>query len=129
MAERFIAGILASFIFTFGTALLYFQDRFSILLIAMFTFPTVFLLGIPQSLLIDWVMKRVRWNKRSHLFLLEAMLYMGAGMIATMMLFLIVTRSFAFVLPKFYVMGVVASLLYFGCLWFLRRKKKSLHVV
>ncbi|MGG4439299.1 hypothetical protein [Brevibacillus fortis] len=128
MAERFIAGILASFLFTFGTAFLYFQDRFSVLPIAMFTFPTVFLLGIPQSLVIDRVTKRLPWNKRSHLFLLEALLYIMAGMIATMMLFLIVTRSFAFVLSKFYVLGIVASLLYFGCLWFLRRKKKAVHV-
>ncbi|NRR21120.1 hypothetical protein [Brevibacillus sp. MS2.2] len=128
MAERFIAGILASFLFTFGIALLYFQDRSSVLLVAMFTFPTVFLLGIPQSLAIDWVMKRLPWNKGSLLFLLETLLYIVAGIIATMMLFLIVTHTFKLLL-KFYVLGVVASLLYFVCLRFLRRKKKALHVV
>ncbi|TQK74569.1 hypothetical protein FB479_101165 [Brevibacillus sp. AG162] len=127
MAERFIAGILASFLFTFGTALLYFQDRSAVLLVAMFTFPTVFLLGIPQSLVIDWVMKRLPWNKESLLFILEAMLYIVAGIIATMMLFLIVTHTFR-LLPKFYVLGVAASLLYFVCLRFLRRKKKALQV-
>lgn len=127
MAERFIAGILASFLFTFGIALLYFQDRSSVLLVAMFTFPTVFLLGIPQSLAIDWVMKRLPWNKGSLLFLLEALLYIVAGIIATMMLFLIVTHTFKLLL-KFYVLGVASSLLYFVCLRFLRRKKKSLHV-
>lgn len=127
MAERFIAGILASFLFTFGIALLYFQDRSSVLLVAMFTFPTVFLLGIPQSLVIDWVMKRLPWNKGSLLFILEALLYIVAGIIATMMLFLIVTHTFILLL-KFYVLGVVASLLYFVSLRFLRRKKKALHI-
>ncbi|NRS16227.1 hypothetical protein HP398_07240 [Brevibacillus sp. HB1.4B] len=128
MAERFIAGILASFLFTFGIALLYFQDRSSVLLVGMFTFPTVFLLGIPQSLIIDWVMKRLPWNKGSLLFILEAMLYIVAGIIATIMLFFIVTHTFMLLL-KFYVLGVVASLLYFVCLRFLRRKKKVVHVV
>ncbi|ASJ54802.1 hypothetical protein BP422_15230 [Brevibacillus formosus] len=127
MAERFIAGILASFLFSFATALLYFQDRSSVLLVAMFTFPTVFLLGIPQSIVIDWVMKRLPWNKGSLLFLLEAMLYIVAGIISTMMLFLIVMHTFSLFL-KFYVLGVVASLLYFVSLRFLRRKKKALHV-
>ncbi|MGG4453281.1 hypothetical protein [Brevibacillus porteri] len=127
MAERFIAGILASFLFTFGVALLYFQDRYSVLFVAMFTFPTVFLLGIPQSLIIDWVMERLPWNKGSLLFILEAMLYIVAGIIATMMLFLIVTHTFVLLL-KFYVLGVVASLLYFVSLRFLRGKKKALPI-
>ncbi|MGG4449727.1 hypothetical protein HPY28_07405 [Brevibacillus sp. HB1.2] len=127
MAERFIAGILASFLFTFGIALLYFQDRSSVILVGMFTFPTVFLLGIPQSLVIDWVMKRLPWNKGSLLFILEVMLYIVAGIIATIMLFFIVTHTFMLLL-KFYVLGVVASLLYFVCLRFLRRKKKVVHV-
>ncbi|WP_429845085.1 hypothetical protein [Brevibacillus sp. FIR094] len=127
MAARFIAGLLASFLFTFGVALLYFQDRSSVLFVAMFTFPTVFLLGIPQSLIIDWVMERLPWNKGSLLFILEAMLYSVAGMIATMMLFFIVTHTFMLLL-KFYVLGVIASLLYFFSLRFLRRNKKALHV-
>lgn len=127
MAERFIAGILASFLFAFGAALLYFQDRSSVLFVAMFTFPTVFLLGILQSIIIDWVMKRLPWNKGSLLFLLEVMLYIVAGIIATMMLFLIVMHTFTLLL-KFYVLGVAASLLYFVSLRFLRRKKKALHV-
>ncbi len=100
MAERFIAGILASFLFTFATA---------------------------QSIVIDWVMKRLPWNKGSLLFLLEAMLYIVAGIIATMMLFLIVMHTFSMFLT-FYVLGVAASLLYFVSLRFLRRKKKALHV-
>ncbi|GAB1529544.1 MULTISPECIES: hypothetical protein [Brevibacillus] len=127
MAERFIAGILASFLFTFGAALLYFQDRSAVLFVAMFTFPTVFLLGIPQSIVIDWIMKRLPRNKGSLLFLLEALLYIVAGIIATVMLFFIVMHTFT-LLPKFYVLGVVASLLYFVCLRFLRRKRKALHV-
>ncbi|QDS33270.1 hypothetical protein [Brevibacillus brevis] len=127
MAERFIAGILASFLFTFGVALLYFQDRSSVLFVAMFTFPTVFLLGIPQSLIIDWVMERLPWNKGSLFFILEALLYIVAGITATMTLFLIVTHTFMLLL-KFYVLGVVASLLYFVSLRFLRRKKKALHI-
>ncbi|MBY0088483.1 hypothetical protein [Brevibacillus brevis] len=126
MAERFMAGIVASFLFTFATALLYFQDRFSVLPVAMFTFPTVFLLGIPQSIIIDWVMKRMPLNKRRHLLILEAMLYVVAGIIATMMLFFIVMHTLTLLL-KFYVLGVAASVLYFVCLRFFRRKKKVLH--
>ncbi|MFS0557981.1 hypothetical protein [Brevibacillus sp. 179-C9.3 HS] len=125
MADRFIAGILTSFMFTFGTAFLYFQDRFFVIPGAMFIFPTVFLLGIPQSFVIDWIVKRLPLRRGSVLFLLEALLYIVAGVIATMLLFFMVTRSFTLVLPEFYVLGVAASLLYFVCLYALRRKKKA----
>ncbi|MFC8686754.1 hypothetical protein [Brevibacillus porteri] len=54
------------------------------------------------------------------------MLYSVAGIIATIMLFLIVTHTFKLLL-KFYVLGVAASFLYFVCLRFLRRKKKAVH--
>lgn len=126
MADRFIAGILASFIFTFGTAFLYIQDRNAVLPVAMFTFPTVFLLGLPQSFVIDWIVKRLPLSKGRVLFILEGVLYIVAGIIATLVLFFIVTQSFRLVLPKFYAMGVTASLLYFVSLWLLRRKKKAL---
>ncbi|GED25146.1 hypothetical protein BAG01nite_12480 [Brevibacillus agri] len=103
MAERFLAGLLASFLFTFGAAIFYFQDRFMVLPTAMFTFPTVFVLGLPQSVAIDWLLRPLRSRKRSRVVvLLEALLYAVAGIAATALLLWLVTGELFKGISSFY---------------------------
>lgn len=126
MAERFLAGLLASFLFTFGAAIFYFQDRFMVLPTAMFTFPTVFVLGLPQSVAIDWLLRPLRSRKRSRVVvLLEALLYAVAGIAATALLLWLLTGELFKGISSFYWLGMTASLLYYACLLALRRQRKK----
>ncbi|WP_426983623.1 hypothetical protein [Brevibacillus borstelensis] len=122
MAQHFIASIPASFLFVFGAALFYFQDRFMVLPLAMFTFPTVLFLGIPMAIAIDWLLKPIGNTKPVKRFFIESLLYVIAGVAATGILFLIVTGRFVSFSFKFYLLGASASYVYFLCLSFVRLK-------
>ncbi|MGN7470130.1 hypothetical protein [Brevibacillus sp. SAFN-007a] len=125
MAERFLAGVMASFLFTLGAAIFFFQDRSMVLFVAMFTFPTVFVLGLPQSVAIDWLMRPLRTKRRAVVVLWEALLYAVAGIVATVLLLRIVTGGWRWALVSFYGLGMSASLLYYACLLVLRRQGKK----
>ncbi len=122
MAQRFIAGIITSFIFTFGTALFFFQDRNMVLPVAMFTFPTVFLIGIPMSMGIDILMRNIRNYHYIIVFLIEGVLYIFAGYLATLILFGIISGELLRISIKFQVLGVIASCVYYLFLILLRKR-------
>ncbi|RNB53480.1 hypothetical protein EDM57_19480 [Brevibacillus gelatini] len=125
MADRFVAGIMASFLFTFGAAIFFFRDRFMVFPMAMFTFPTVFVLGLPQSVLIDWLLRPLHKKRNVLVVMLEVLLYAAAGVVATVLLLWVVARELRMANFSFYVLGMSAALLYYVCLLIIRRQRKK----
>ncbi|MGO0062554.1 hypothetical protein ACTID9_21455 [Brevibacillus fluminis] len=127
MATRFLAGILSSFLFTFGAALFFFYDIDTVVPLAMFTFPTVFFIGIPFSFVIDLLMKPLGKQHKAIVFWVESLLYILAGVAATAILFWTISGSFRNVTGEIYLLGVIASYVYLLSLRFLRAKRSASH--
>ncbi|TGV17759.1 hypothetical protein EN829_047585 [Mesorhizobium sp. M00.F.Ca.ET.186.01.1.1] len=125
MADRFIAAVMTSFLFTLGAALVFFHDRFMMLPTAMITFPLVFACGIPASIVIDRLMRLLRLNRSAGAVFVELALYGAAGIGVTVLLFWKVGGVFFGAGSPMYYMGVAASVLYGLCLFALRRKRRS----
>ncbi|GAA4711723.1 hypothetical protein [Brevibacillus fulvus] len=123
MIQRLLAGFLSGLLFTFGSALLIFFDRNMVIPLAMFTFPTIFLLGIPMSIGIDLLLKRFRKSGSKAVFLAESVLYLLAGYVANLILFWAIAKELILPTAMFQLMGVIAAYLYFLNLYALRKWK------
>ncbi|MGE5703806.1 MAG: hypothetical protein ACM32O_14865 [Clostridia bacterium] len=125
MPQRFLAGILSSFVFIFGAALFFFQDLDMVLPLAMFTFPAVFCIGLPMSWGIDILMRPCKKFSMYIVFIIEAALYGIAGISATFLLFWSVFGKILLVMPTFLFLGAMASCIYFLFLYWLRAKERA----
>jgi hypothetical protein len=140
MIRRIISGLLSSVIFCSTLALgAYVQgphrgpDTYNsepsemMVLYLIFATPVFLLGGIPCSILIDHMSRRIRGISRFQLYLLNLMLYALAGVLMLWLFFLILTKGHMTLQPYtfsgFLEMGIIPSLLFYHLHLLVRKRR------